>query len=88
MKKITADLANLWGLGNRGMLREGFIADITVFDESVIDRGAEYFVQDVPGEGYRYVRDAYGIHSVVIRGSLAYDKANGYYNAYCGQVIG
>ena len=88
VKKITADPASLWGLGNRGMLREGFIADITVFDEAVVDRGVEYFVQDVPGDGYRYVRDAHGIHSVVIGGALAYDKVNGYHEAHRGQIIG
>jgi N-acyl-D-aspartate/D-glutamate deacylase len=88
VKKITADPANLWGLGNRGMLREGFIADITVFDEAVVDRGVEYFVQDVPGDGYRYMRDAHGIHSVVIGGALAYDKINGYHEAHRGQIIG
>lgn len=88
VKKITADPASLWGLGNRGMLREGFIADITVFDEAVVDRGVEYFVQDVPGDGYRYVRDAHGIHSVVIGGALAYDKVNGYREAHRGQIIG
>jgi N-acyl-D-amino-acid deacylase len=88
VKKITADLASLWGLGNRGMLREGFVADITVFDEAVVDRGVEYFVKDVPGDGYRYVRDAHGIHSVVISGALAYDKVNGYYEAHRGQIIG
>jgi N-acyl-D-amino-acid deacylase len=88
VKKITADPASLWGLGNRGMLREGFIADITVFDEAVVDRGVEYFVQDVPGDGYRYVRDAHGIHSVVIGGALANDKVNGYHEAHRGQIIG
>ena len=88
VKKITADPASLWGLGNRGMLREGFIADITVFDEAVVDRGVEYFVQDVPGDGYRYVRNAHGIHSVVIGGALAYDKVNGYREAHRGQIIG
>ena len=88
VKKITADPANLWGLGNRGMLREGFIADITIFDEAVVDRGVEYFVQDVPGDGYRYMRDAHGIHSVVIGGALAYDKVNGYHEAHRGQIIG
>ena len=88
VKKITADPANLWGLGNRGMLREGFIADITIFDEAIVDRGVEYFVQDVPGDGYRYVRDAHGIHSVVIGGALAYDKVNGYHEAHRGQIIG
>ena len=88
VKKITADPASLWGLGNRGMLRAGFIADITVFDEAVVDRGVEYFVQDVPGDGYRYVRDAHGIHSVLIGGALAYDKVNGYHEAHRGQIIG
>ena len=88
VKKITADPASLWGLGNRGMLREGFVADITVFDEAVVDRGVEYFVKDVPGDGYRYVRDAHGIHSVVIGGALAYDKVNGYHEAHRGQIIG
>ena len=88
VKKITADPVNLWGLGNRGMLREGFIADITVFDEASIDRGVEHFVQDVPGDGFRYTRDAHGIHSVVIGGVLAYDKMDGYHDAHQGQIIG
>lgn len=88
VKKITSDPANLWGLGNRGMLREGFAADITVFDESTIHRGQEYFVQDVPGDGYRYVRDAKGVHTVVVGGAIAYDAIGGYHNPGRGQVIG
>lgn len=88
VKKITSDPANLWGLGNRGMLREGFVADITLFDEAYIDRGSEHFVQDVPGEGSRYVRDAHGVHTVVIGGAVAFDSANGYRDAHRGQIIG
>ena len=88
VKKITADPANLWGLGNRGLLREGFVADVTVFDEASIDRGVEHFVQDVPGDGFRYVRDAHGVNTVIIGGAVAYDHANGYHNAHRGQIIG
>ena len=88
VKKITSDPATLWGLGNRGMLREGFIADVTVFDEATIDRGVEHFVQDVPGDGYRYVRDAHGVETVVIGGAVAYDTVNGYHDAHRGQIIG
>ena len=88
VKKITSDPANLWGLGNRGMLREGFVADITLFDEAHIDRGSEHFVQDVPGDGSRYVRDAHGVHTVVIGGAVAFDSANGYRDAHRGQIIG
>lgn len=88
VKKITSDPVNLWGLGNRGLLREGFVADITVFDEASIDRGEEYFVQDVPGDGFRYVRDAHGVNTVVIAGAVAYDCVNGYHNTRRGQIIG
>ena len=88
VKKITSDPANLWGLGNRGLLREGFVADVTVFDEVTIDRGVEHFVQDVPGDGFRYVRDAHGVNTVVIGGAVAYDNATGYHDAHRGQIIG
>ncbi len=88
VKKITADPANLWGLGDRGLLREGFVADVTVFDEALVDRGAEHFVQDVPGDGYRYVRDAHGVNTVIIGGAVAFDTVNGYHDAHRGQVIG
>jgi N-acyl-D-aspartate/D-glutamate deacylase len=88
VKKITSDPANLWGLGNRGLLHEGFVADVTVFDEVTIDRGVEHFVQDVPGDGFRYVRDAHGVNTVVIGGAVAYDNATGYHDAHRGQIIG
>jgi N-acyl-D-amino-acid deacylase len=88
VKKITSDPANLWGLVNRGLLREGFVADVTVFDETRIDRGVEHFVQDVPGDGFRYVRDAHGVNTVIIGGAVAYDSASGYQDAHRGQIIG
>ena len=87
VKKITLDTANIWGLADRGQLREGFAADITVFDPDTIDRGPEYYVQDVPGEGSRYVRDAMGIDTVVIGGEVAYTQANGYTDARPGQIL-
>jgi N-acyl-D-aspartate/D-glutamate deacylase len=70
------------------LLREGFVADVTVFDEVTIDRGVEHFVQDVPGDGFRYVRDAHGVNTVVIGGAVAYDNAIGYHDAHRGQIIG
>jgi len=45
-------------------------------------------VQDVPGDGFRYVRDAHGVNTVVIGGAVAYDTATGYHDAHRGQIIG
>ncbi len=69
------------------MLREGYIADITLFDPQTIDRGPEYYVQDVPGNGSRYVRDAVGVDTVVIGGEVAYRKSEGYTAARKGQIL-
>lgn len=88
VKKITADTAEIWCIADRGLLKQGYVADITIFNAETIDRGEEYYVQDVPGNGYRYVRDSIGIDTVVIGGDVAYTHAAGYTNASNGKVIG
>ena len=87
VKKITLDTANIWGFTDRGQLREGFAADVTVFDPDTIGRGPEYYVKDVPGDGSRYVRDALGIDTVVIGGEVAYTAAQGYTESRRGQIL-
>ncbi len=88
VKKITSDTASLWGMHNRGFVKSGYAADITIFDDKNIGRGPEYYVQDVPGDGYRYVRDAIGVDTVIIGGAVAYNSKSGYTDARKGQVIG
>lgn len=78
VKKITADTAAIWGIPDRGRLEAGLVADIVVFDPAAIDRGAEVFVQDVPGDGSRYVRDARGVETVIVGGAVAWSAAEGY----------
>ena len=89
---LTDSNAIAWHLAeafpDRGLLRTGYAADVTIFDENTIDRGPEYYVQDVPGNGYRYVRDSIGVDTVVIGGDLAWTSANGYTNAHRGAVLG
>ncbi|MEZ5599351.1 MAG: amidohydrolase family protein [Pseudomonadales bacterium] len=87
VKKITSDTAAIWGLRDRGLLREGAVADITIFDAGSIDRGVEYFAHDVPGEGARYVRDAVGMDAVIVGGRLAWSAAQGYTDAAAGVVL-
>jgi len=87
VKKITYDVANIWGLPERGLLQEGYVADITIFDPDTIDRGPEYYVQDVPGAGSRYVRDAVGVDTVIIGGEIAYEQETGYTASKRGQVL-
>lgn len=87
VKKITADTANIWGLPERGLLQPGYVADIAIFDAETLDRGAEHYVQDVPGDGSRYVRDAIGMETVIVGGAVAYDRASGYTDARRGEML-
>jgi len=87
VRKITAEPAAIWGLTDRGLLKENHIADVTIFDPDTIARGDEYFIQDVPGDGSRYVRDAIGVETVIVGGALAYQVATGYTDNHLGQII-
>ena len=87
IKKITFDTARIWGMQNRGLLQVGYAADITIFDPETVARGNEYFVEDVPGDGNRYVRDAVGIECVVINGAVAFESATGYRDEHRGEIL-
>ena len=78
VKKITSDTASIWGIPDRGLLQQGYVADIVLFDPATIARGEEKYVKDVPGDGSRYVRDALGVDTVIVGGGIAWTAAKGY----------
>lgn len=86
VKKITSDTAAIWGIPERGLLQKGYVADIAIFDPQTIDRGEEVFVNDVPGDGYRYVRDPRGVDTVIVGGAVAWSAKDGYQTAR-GEVL-
>ena len=87
VKKITADTASIWGIPERGLLQPGFVADIAIFDPETIARGDEYYVQDVPGDGSRYVRDSIGVDAVIVGGELAWQASEGYADVHRGAIL-
>lgn len=86
--KLTGQLAENWGLKNRGLIKPGMAADLVLFDPDTIDRGPEIAVEDLPAKGYRYIRRATGIEKVFVNGELAYDGQQGYSRARCGEILG
>ena len=87
VQKITADTAAIWGIEERGLIRNGYVADITIFDPDTVDRGPEYYEQDVPGDGSRYVRDPEGIDTVIVGGAVAWTASGGYTDATRGEIL-
>ena len=81
MKKITSDPCTIWGLPERGLLKEGYVADVAVFDADTIDRGPEVASDDFPGDGIRWIRRSVGMDTVLVGGGVAWDKTEGYIDA-------
>jgi N-acyl-D-aspartate/D-glutamate deacylase len=65
---MTDRSARYMGLIDRGLLKEGYHADIVVFDDQSIARGATYFRHDVPGDQFRLYADATGVDHVFVNG--------------------
>lgn len=55
VRKMTSLPATFLGLWNRGLVREGFFADLVVFDPKTIANKATYSNPQVPPEGIKFV---------------------------------
>jgi N-acyl-D-aspartate/D-glutamate deacylase len=81
VKKITADPCTIWDLPERGLLKEGYVADVAVFDADALDRGPEVASDDFPSDGIRWIRRSVGMDTVLVGGGVAWDKTEGYIDA-------
>ena len=66
--KLTAHPAKVFGIANRGLLKRGFHADITLFDPKTVGSDPPVFVDDLPAGGRRLIARARGIVATFING--------------------
>ena len=72
--QLTAQPAEILGLKNRGLLREGYAADLLLFDPQTVGRGPKKRVFDLPLGAPRLHTDAVGVHGVWVNGQLIADQ--------------
>ncbi len=86
VKKITLDNAVAWDMTDRGMVREGFRADLNLFEEDRIRPSLPTVERDLPGGARRLVQKAEGIKATLVNGAMAFEggEATG---AYAGTVL-
>ncbi len=76
VRRLTSQPANIFGLRRRGLIREGYAADLLLFDPTTVGRGPKRRVFDLPGGAPRLTTDATGVHGVWVNGRQVAD-ANG-----------
>jgi len=73
VRRLTSHPTEVLGIADRGMLREGFAADLLLFDPATVGRGPKRRVRDLPGGAARLTTDAIGAHGVWVNGRQVAD---------------
>ncbi len=86
VRMITYDTATSWGFHDRGLLREGMIADITIFDPDSIEPRMPEVVNDLPSGAKRLKQYAQGMLATIVAGEVVL-KENQHTGALPGQLL-
>jgi N-acyl-D-aspartate/D-glutamate deacylase len=68
VRMLTLVPASHWGFGDRGLVREGHVADLLVFDPDTIAPEMPEVVHDLPAGARRLVQRARGIAATIVGG--------------------
>ena len=86
VRKITHDNARAWELDDRGLIRDGYRADIVLFEENGIRPCLPTVERDLPGAARRLVQKAEGIKATLVNGAVAFENGEAT-GAYFGHVL-
>src|SRR5512143_1836811 len=70
LHKLTAQLAEMWGIADRGVLRPGAFADVNVIDFDRLDLRLPEVRHDMPTGAAALVQDATGYVATVVNGQV------------------
>jgi N-acyl-D-aspartate/D-glutamate deacylase len=70
VKKLSFDTASAWGFAGRGLAREGYAADLVVFDPERVAPRVPEVAHDLPGGARRLIQRADGFRASVVNGRV------------------
>jgi N-acyl-D-aspartate/D-glutamate deacylase len=74
VRMITLAPALAWGLSDRGLLRPGMAADITIFDPDTVAPAVPMLVDDLPAGGRRLEQRSVGFLATVVGGEVTIER--------------
>jgi N-acyl-D-amino-acid deacylase len=86
VRRFTFQPARIMGLKDRGLVREGMVADLMVFDPARIGVKEDEITRDGPNGSPRRVQGAEGVEHVVVAGEPVFDHGK-HTGALPGRVL-
>jgi len=86
VRQLTFVPASFWGINHRGLLREGYAADVVVFDPDRIAPMMPELVYDLPAGARRLKQKSAGIAATVVNGEVLM-RHNEHTGALPGQLL-
>ena len=74
IRRLTSQPASIFGMTDRGTIKEGMAADLLLFDPATVGRSPKRRVFDLPGGAPRLTTNAVGVHGVWVNGQLVADS--------------
>jgi N-acyl-D-aspartate/D-glutamate deacylase len=71
--RLSGQPARLFGIRDRGLLKEGYAADLMLFDPATVARGPKRRAHDLPSGAARLTTSGVGLHGVWINGAHVTD---------------
>jgi N-acyl-D-amino-acid deacylase len=70
--KLTFQVASVYELRGRGLIRPGYAADLTLFDPDTIRACEPEWVEDYPAGTRRLIQHSEGLHCTIVNGRVIY----------------
>ena len=81
IRRQCADTARLYGLEDRGLVANGYLADLNVIDLDALQLNHPWVAHDLPAGGKRLLQDAVGYRATIKTGVVTFSEGvfTGYY---------
>ena len=87
IRKLTFMVASLFGLDDRGLVRNGMAADLVLFNPDTVRECEPEMVNDLPGGEKRLIQKAIGVKMTVVNGKVLVEDGE-HTGEYPGRVLG
>ena len=76
VRMITLVPSSIWGLADRGLVREGFAADLNIIDPDRVEACLPEVVHDLPAGATRLTQRAEGIRATIVGGEVLLENGD------------